>query len=351
MNRLTRAAFAVASRATFLASPGASRPGIRTAAPLLLAALVAASLAAPPAGAQEFPVRPVQMVVPYAAGGSADVLGRVIAQEMAKPLGQSVVVELKPGAGGNLGAEQVAKNSRADGYTFLFASVSLATSVSLSKLNFDPRKDLVPVAGVATIPSLMVIAADSPYKTLPELVKAARDNKVQVSFGSSGNATGSHLVGELFKAAAGIDMLHVPYKGSGAVYPDLIAGRITILTDVMGSALGMVKGGKVRALGITSLHRSKTLPDVPTIAEQGYPGFEFGTWFGFFAPTGTPPDAVKKLEHAALAALQTEAVKERLDAVGAQLLPGPGPEFGKWYLNDVERWARLVREGRVKPVE
>ncbi len=317
----------------------------------VLLAAMAASAVTLPARAQEFPNRAVQMIVPYAAGGSADVLGRVIAQEMAKSLGQNIVVELKPGAGGNLGAEQVAKNARPDGYTFLFASVSLATSVSLSKLNFDPRKDLVPVAGVATIPSLMVIAADAPYKTLKELVAATKEKKLQPSFGSSGNATGSHLVGELFKAAAGIDMLHVPYKGSGAVYPDLMAGRITTLTDVMGSALGQVKGGKVRALGITSLQRSKTLPDVPTIAEQGFPGFEFGTWFGFFAPAATPPEVVKKLEAAVLQALQSDAVKERLDAVGAQSLPGPGAAFGKWYLADVERWARLVREGRIQPID
>jgi tripartite-type tricarboxylate transporter receptor subunit TctC len=301
--------------------------------------------------AQEFPNRAVQMVVPYAAGGSADVLGRVIAQEMSKTLGQSVLPELKPGAGGNLGAEQVARNSRPDGYTFLFASVSLATSVSLSRLNFDPRRDLVPIAGVASIPSLMVTANDGPYKNFKDLIAAAKDKKSQISFGSSGNATGSHLVGELLKAAAGIDMLHVPYKGSGAVYPDLIAGRISILTDVMGSALGQVKGGKVRALAITSLQRSKTLPDVPTIAEQGYPGFEFGTWFGFFAPAATSPEVVKKLEGAVLQALGTDAVKERLEAVGAQLLPGPGPAFGKWYLADVERWAKLVREGRIQPIE
>ncbi len=316
-------------------------------------ALLLCAFASLPARAQsqDFPVRPVQMIIPYAAGGSADVLGRVIANEMGKILGQSVVPELRAGAGGNLGAEQVARNTRPDGYTFLFASVSLATSVSLAKLNFDPRRDLVPIAGGFTIPSLMVIAADSPYKTLPDLVKAAKEKKLQITFGSSGNATGSHLVGELFKAAAGIEMLHVPYKGSGAVYPDLIAGRITILTDVMGSAIGMVQGGRVRALAITSLQRSKSLPNVPTIAEQGYPGFEFGTWFGFFAPAGTPPEVLKKLEHAALASLTTDAVKERLDAVGAQPLPGPGPAFGAWYLQDVERWARLVREGRVKPVE
>jgi tripartite-type tricarboxylate transporter receptor subunit TctC len=321
-----------------------------TRAAALLAAIVPI-FAAAPAQAQEFPVRPVTMVVPYAAGGSADVLGRVIAQEMGKPLGQSVVVELKPGAGGNLGAEQVAKNSRSDGYTFLFASVSLSTSVSLTKLNFDPRKDLVPVAGVATIPSLLVVSSDSPYKTLPDLVKAAKEKKGTVSFGSSGLATGSHLAGELLKAASGSDMLHVPYKGSGAVYPDLIAQRITYLIDVMGSSIGQVQGGKVRALAITSAQRSKTLPNVPTVAEQGFPGFEFGTWFGFFAPAGTPADAVHKLETAALKALQTDAVKERLEAVGAQPLPGPGKEFGKWYLQDVEKWAKLEREGRVQRVE
>jgi tripartite-type tricarboxylate transporter receptor subunit TctC len=324
----------------------------RTALAAFRPTLVAGGLVlASSAAAQEFPSHPLQMVVPYAAGGSADVLGRVIAQEMSRTLGQSVLPELKPGAGGNLGAEQVAKASRADGYTFLFASVSLATSVSLSKLNFDPRRDLLPIAGVASIPSLMVTATDGPYKSFKDLIAAAKDKKSQISFGSSGNATGSHLVGELLKATAGIDMLHVPYKGSGAVYPDLIAGRITILTDVMGSALGQVKGGKVRALAITSLQRSRSLPDVPTIAEQGYPGFEFGTWFGFFAPTATPPEVVKKLEGAVLQALQTDAVKERLDAVGAQILPGPGPAFGKWYLADVERWARLVREGRIQPIE
>ena len=315
---------------------------------LALAALLAAGQAR---AADEYPAHPVTMIVPYAAGGSADVLGRVIAQEMAKPLGQNVVVDLRPGAGGNLGAEIVAKSTPHDGYTFLFASVSLSTSVSLMKLNFDPRRDLIPVAGIATIPSLLVVSNDSPYKTLADLVKAAKDKKNTISFGSSGLATGSHLAGELLKADSGTDMLHVPYKGSGAVYPDLIAQRISFLIDVMGSSIGQVQGGKVRALAITSAQRSKSLPNVPTVAEQGFPGFEFGTWFGFFAPAGTPPEAVHKLEQAALKALQTEPVKERFEAVGAQPLPGPGPAFGKWYAQDVEKWAKLVREGRVQPVQ
>ena len=298
--------------------------------------------------AANFPTRPVTMIIPYAAGGSADVLGRVIADEMGKILGQPVIPELKPGAGGNIGAEYVAKLVKPDGYTFLFASVSLSTGPSLAKLNFDPTKDLKAIAGVASIPSLMLVSNDSPYQNLPEFVSAVKANKVKASYGSSGNNTGSHLVGELFSSASGIEMTHVPYKGSGAVYPDLIAGRITVLTDVMGSSLPQAKGGMVRAIAITSNKRSKLLPNVPTIAEQGYPGFEFGTWFGFFAPAGVPDDVLKRLEQAILQALKSEPVKERLDAVGATLLPGPGVEFEKWYLTDVQRWAKLVKEGRLQ---
>lgn len=298
--------------------------------------------------AQEYPSRPADMIVPYAAGGTAEVLGRVIAKEMAKPFGQTVVLELKPGAGGNIGAEYVARSAKPDGYTFLFASVSLATSVSLAKLNFDPRRDLVPVAGIASIPSLMLISADSPYKTVKELVDAAKRNEIQITYGSSGNNTGSHLVGELFKKANNIDMVHVPYKGSGAVYPDLIAGRVTILFDVMGSALPQVKGGRVRALAITSLSRSKSLPDLPTLSEAGNPGFSFGTWFGFFAPKGTPVGALNKLESSILEATKTGAVQERLEAVGAIPIPASSKAFGEWYLKDVELWAKLVNQGVLK---
>ena len=299
----------------------------------------------------EYPAQSLTMVVPYAAGGSADVLGRVIALEMSKILKQSVIVELRPGAGGNIGAEYVAKSAKSDGYTFLFASVSLATSPSLSRLNFSPTKDLTAVAGVASIPSLMLISTNSQYKNLKDFVSAVKSNKVQATFGSSGNNTGSHLVGELFKSAAGIEMVHVPYKGSGAVYPDLMAGRITVLFDVMGSSFAQVKGGQVRALAITSPNRSKLLPEIPTIAEQGYPGFEFGTWFGFFVPAKTPPDIRQKLEVAILQSLKTDVVRERLDTIGATPLPGPAADFQKWYLGDVARWERLVKEGKLQQLD
>ena len=303
------------------------------------------------AAAQGYPTRPVTMIVPYAAGGTADVLGRPLAQEMGAALGRNVIVELKPGAGGNVGAEHVARVARADGYTFLFAASSLATSVSMMKLQFDPRSDLVPVAGIAAIPNLMVISADSPLKSVADVVKAAKARPGELSFGSSGPGTGSHLAGELFKEMAGIQILHVPYKGSGAVYPDLMAQRVTLLFDVMGSAVGQVQGGKVRALATTSRHRSKALPDVPTLAEQGFRDYEFVTWFGFFARAGTPPEAMARLEQATMAALKSASVGERLAQIGSEPVPVPGAEFRQYFNDDVERWAKLVRDGKVAPLQ
>ncbi len=300
---------------------------------------------------QAYPTRPITMIVPYAPGGTGEVLGRALAQEMSTTLGRNVIVELRPGAGGNIGAEYVAKVARADGYTFLLAASSLATSVSLMKLNFDPLKDLAPVAGIAAIPNLMVISAESPLKSVGEVIRAARAKPNELTFGSSGLGTGSHLAGELFKDTAGIQLTHVPYKGSGAVYPDLIAQRVTLLFDVMGSAVGQVQGGRVRALATTSKQRSQALPDVPTVAEQGFPSYEFVTWFGFFARAGTPPEALARLEQATAAALQSPAVRERLSQIGSEPLPVPAGEFRKYFNDDVERWARLVKEGKVAPLQ
>lgn len=318
---------------------------------LVLAIFTTTLLMAQETVAQSFPSRPLTMVVPYAPGGSADVLGRVLAQKMGENLGKNVIVELRPGASGNLGAEQVAKTVRPDGYTFLFASISLATSVSLTKLNFDPRKDLAPVAGVAAIPSLMVVSAEAPFRSVNDVIAAAKARPGEITFGSAGNGTGSHLAGEFLGALAGVNFTHVPYKGSGAVYPDLIAQRVTMAFDVMGSSSVQVKGGKVKALAITSAQRSKAYPDVPTIAELGFPGYEFDTWFGFFAPAATPVDAVSRLERAVLYALQTDAVKERLAFASAEPIAASRVEFGKYFNANVERWAQLVREGKIAPLQ
>jgi len=320
--------------------------------PFRTALFVAAAAVFGAAGAlaQNFPARPVAMIVPYAAGGTADVIGRLVAAEMSKTLGQNVILELKPGAGGNIGAELVAKTARPDGYTILLGSLSLSSNPSLMKLNFDPRKDLVAVAGIATFPNLMVTAADSPYKSLKDAIAAARQKPGVLTFGSSGPGTSSHLSGELLKVAAGIDMTHVPYKGSGAVYPDLMAGRINFLFDLAGSAMGFVQGGKVRALATTSSRRSAALPDVPTIAESGFPGFEFGAYLALFAPAATPKEAIAILEDAVAKAIEATAVKERLKLTAAEPVPVSAAAFQKYFNDDVERFARLVREGKIQPL-
>ena len=295
--------------------------------------------------AQNFPNKPIKMVVPYAAGGSADVLARPISIAMGNALGQTVFTELKPGAGGNIGAEFVAKNVP-DGYTLLFASLSLSTSVSFAKLNFDPRSDLKPIAGIATVPSLLLVSGKSNIKNFDDLIIEAK--KSNVNFGSAGPTTGSHLFGELIKSRSKTNMAHIPYKGSGAAYPDLIAGRVTFMFDVMGSALPQVNAGQVRAIAVTSTKRSSTLPDVPTLNELGYPGFDVGTWFGIFVPSATPTPIQNKLEEAVLAALNTPEVINQLSSVMAEPVPRKGADFSRWYIEDTEKWAKLAKEGAVK---
>ena len=295
--------------------------------------------------AQNYPNKPIKMVVPYAAGGSADILSRPISNAMGQALGQTVFTELRPGAGGNIGAEFVAK-SAPDGYTLLFASLSLSTSVSFAKLNFDPRSDLKAIAGIATLPSVLLVSGKSNIKNFDDLINEAK--KSNVNFASAGPTTGSHLFGELIKSRSKTDMAHIPYKGSGAAYPDLIAGRITFMFDVMGSALPQVKSGQVRAIAVTATKRSSALPDVPTLNELGYPGFDVGTWFGIFAPSAIPTAIQNRLEEAVLVALNTPEVINQLASVMAEPVPRKGADFSRWYLEDTEKWAKLAKEGAVK---
>jgi tripartite-type tricarboxylate transporter receptor subunit TctC len=300
--------------------------------------------------AQPFPTRPITMIVPYAAGGSADVVARPLAAEMSKVLGENVVVELRPGAGGNIGAEYVARSARGDGYTILLASLSLATNMSLMKLNFDPRKDLVAIGGICTFPNVLVVSSQDPARTLKDIVARARAEPGKLTYGSSGPGTSSHLAGELLSAAANIQLVHIPYKGSGAVYPDLIARRVTMLFDLSGSASGHIKGGQVKALATTGAKRAAALPDIPTFAESGFPGFEFGAWLGLFAPNETPKEALARLEQAMLEAINTPDMKSRLAQMGGEPIPARAAEFWKFFNDDVERYARLVREGKVQPI-
>jgi len=315
----------------------------------LVAVLVAVFAAS--AFGQAFPTRPVTMIVPYAAGGSADVVARPVVAEMGKILGENVVVELRPGAGGNIGAEYVARSARADGYTILLASLSLATNVSLMKLSFDPRRDLAAIGGITTFPNVLLVSSQDPARSLQDIVSRARTDPGKLTYGSSGPGTSSHLAGELLSVAAGIQLVHVPYKGSGAVYPDLIARRVTMLFDLAGSASGHIKGGQVKPLAMTGKRRANALPDVPTFAESGFPGFEFGAWLGLFAPNGTPKEIVGRLEEAMLRSIETPEMKNRLSQLGGEPIPARAAEFWKFFNDDVERYARLVREGKVKPIQ
>jgi tripartite-type tricarboxylate transporter receptor subunit TctC len=314
------------------------------------AAVLVAVFAASAFG-QAFPTRPITMIVPYAAGGSADVVARPVAAEMGKILGENVVVELRPGAGGNIGAEYVARSARADGYTVLLASLSLATNVSLMKLSFDPRKDLAAIGGITTFPNVLLVSSQDPARSLQDIVSRARAEPGKLTYGSSGPGTSSHLAGELLSAAAGIQLVHVPYKGSGAVYPDLIARRVTMLFDLAGSASGHIKGGQVKPLAMTGKRRANALPDVPTFAESGFPGFEFGAWLGLFAPNETPKGIVGRLEEAMLRSIEIPEMKNRLSQLGGEPVPARAAEFWKFFNDDVERYARLVREGKVKPIQ
>ena len=316
---------------------------------LLLAGM--AALIPGAALAQGFPAKPITMIVPFAPGGPAEVIARTVAQPMAQHLGQQVIVELKPGAGGNIGSEYVAKQARRDGYTILYGSTSLASNVSLMKLNYDPRQDLVPIAGINMVPNLLIVGPGSPFKSVAELIAAARAKPGAITFGSSGPGTSSHLVAELFKASAGIDILHVPYKGSGAVLADLVAGRVDMLMEVQSSALGRVRSGQVRALATSAPRRANSLPDVPTIAESGFPGFEMGAWGGLFAPAGTPADAMAKLEDATVRSIGSDAVKQQFEQMSAISIPESAAAFAKYFTADIERWAKLVREGHLKPLQ
>lgn len=303
------------------------------------------------AWAQGFPSKALSIVVPFSPGGPAEAIARIVAEPMQGFLGQKIIIEHKPGAGGNIGGQYVAKQSRPDGYTVLYGATSLASSVSLMKLAYDPRKDLVPVAGVGILPNLVIVGPNFPHRTLADLVAAAKSKPGSLTFGSSGPGTGSHLAGELFKAAAGIDLVHVPYKGSAAVLADLIAGRIDVLFELQSSAMGRVRVGQVRALGTTAARRGAALPEVPTVAESGYPGFETGAWTGFFVPAGTPSDVVAKLEDATLRALRTDFVKQKFEEASVLPIPESAAAFGQYFEADIEKWARLVREGRLQRVE
>jgi tripartite-type tricarboxylate transporter receptor subunit TctC len=306
------------------------------------AAAAALSLAFP-ALAADFPTKPITMVVPFAPGGPTDAMARTLAA--AVKLGQPVIVENKAGAGGNLGAEAVARADK-DGQTLLFGtSGPLAINVSLyKKIGYDPVKSFAPVIQVGHLPNVLVVHPAIPAKNVKELVAYGKAHPGMLSFASSGNGASSHLAGVMFNNAAGTDFLHVPYKGTGPALTDLLGGQVSMtFTDVL-TALPYIKSGKLRALGVTTKERSQVLPDVPTIAEQGYRGFDVSVFFGLVVPAGTPKDAIDKLNQAFADALKQPEVRKTLLAQGLEFAPSTSPEqLGAFIQAEVPKWRAVVK--------
>jgi tripartite-type tricarboxylate transporter receptor subunit TctC len=310
-------------------------------------ALVAATLPLMPhAHADAFPDKPIVLVIPFPPGGPTDAMARTLAAEMKERLGQPMIVENRAGAGGNIGAEYVAR-AAPDGQTLLFGtSGPLAINASLyRKVNYDPVKSFAPVIQVGHLPNILVVHPSVPAKNVKELIAYAKSNPNKLSYASSGNGASSHLAGVLFNASAGVDLQHIPYKGTGPALNDLLGGQVSMsFTDVL-TALPYVKTGKLRALGVTTTERSQALPDVPTVAEQGVPGYDVSVFFGIVAPAGTPPDRIAKLNQAFVEVLDTPKVKQLFASQGLEPAPASTPQqLGKFIQAQVTKWAGVVKQ-------
>ena len=303
-------------------------------------------LAAVPAwaAAQAWPTKPVKIVVPFAAGGATDVVARLLAQKLAEPWGQQVIVENRAGAGGNIGADVVAKSPN-DGYTLLMTSGSIVTANPhmYKSMSFDAAKDLVPITNVATGPQVIAVAANSPAKDLKDFIANAKANPKKVNFGSAGVGTQTHLAAENFAHSAGIDLTHVPYKGESAAITDLMGGQIQMATPNLGGAMGQIQSGKLRALAVTSRERHPSLPDVPAAAEI-IPGFENAGWFGLMAPAGTPREVIEKVQRDSARILKSEEFKAALAKQGMVPVGNSPSDFANAIREESARWAKVIKD-------
>ena len=299
--------------------------------------------------AQAYPNHSIRLVVPFPAGGTTDILARDVAKKLTDTLGQSVVVDNRPGAGGNIGADLVAK-APPDGYTLLMGTVGThAINPSLyAKMPYDHIKDFVPVVLVAGVPNVLVVNPSVPVNSVADLIKLAKSKPGAINFASSGSGTSIHLSGELFKTMTGVDMTHVPYKGSSPALTDLMGGQVQIMFDNLPSSLALIKSGKLRAVAVTSLKRAPALPDVPTVSESGVPGFEASSWFGILAPAGTPAPIVAKLNAEVNKWLQSPEGKEQLLAQGAEVAGGPPEQFVAHIRAETDKWAKVVKASGAK---
>jgi len=313
----------------------------------IVSAFAALTLAvfASAASAQAWPAKPIKWIVPFAPGGTTDILARTIGEKLARALGQPVIIENKPGAGGGVGAEFTAK-APPDGYTIMGGTISThAINASLYKsLPYDPIKDFAPITLIARVPNMLVVNPDVPAKNVAELIALMKANPGKYTFASSGNGTSQHLSGELFKAMAGVEMQHIPYKGSPPALQDVVAGQVTMTFDNITTAWPLAKGGKLRALAVTTAKRASIAPDVPTLAESGLTGYEVGSWQGVFAPAGTPPEIVKRLNAEIVKIINQPDVKEKLVSLGAEPVANTSEEFGALVKAEVTKWADVVKK-------
>jgi tripartite-type tricarboxylate transporter receptor subunit TctC len=312
----------------------------------MILGLLALGLALPvaTAHAQPWPSKPIKWVVPFAPGGTTDILARTVGEKLSVALGQPVVVENRPGAGGGVGADYVAK-AAPDGYTLVGGTISThAINASLYKsLPYDPVKDFVPITLIARLPNLLVVNPNVPAKNVGELIALLKANPGKYNFASSGNGTSQHLSGELFKSIAGVEMQHVPYKGSPPALQDVVAGQVTMTFDNITTAWPLAKAGNLRPLAVTTAQRSAVAPDVPTMQEAGLAGYEVGSWQGVFAPAGTPPEIVRRLNTEIVRILRMPEVRDKLIGLGAEPVGNSSEEFAAMVRSEVAKWADVVK--------
>jgi tripartite-type tricarboxylate transporter receptor subunit TctC len=308
---------------------------------------LAATLVAGSAVAQSWPNKPVSLIVPFPAGGTTDVLARALAERLTVSLGQTVIVESKPGAGATLGADYVAK-AKPDGYTLLVGAVhhTIATSV-YKKLPYDFQKDLTPLTTIALVPNVLVVNASSPVKSVADLVAQAKAAKDPLSYGSNGNGTAQHLIGTQFQNMTSAKLLHIPYKGSGPLTTDLLGGQVTMSFDTITPVLPHIKAGKLRALAVTTAKRSSALPDVPTLDEAGLKGFNIGTWFGVLAPVATPKDVLVRLNTEMVKIIQSADFRKRMDEIGAEPVGDTAEQMAAQIKSETDKFSKLVKEANV----
>jgi len=317
-----------------------------------LAALIGAFLLSATAAAQTggpYPSRPIRMIVPSAPGSGPDIMARAIGQKLTEAFGQQVVVDDKPGAGGIIGSETAAK-SPPDGYTLIMANAgSHAVNASLySKLPYDPVKDFAPITLVSSAPNILIVHPSLPVKSAKDLIALAKAKPGELAFGSGGNGSTAHLSGEMFRTMAGIDIVHVPYKGSPSAVLAVIAGQVALAFPNIPPALPHVKTGKLKALAVTTAKRSAAVPELPTVAESGLPGYEATAWFGVLAPAGTPRDIIDRLNGAIVKSLRAPEMQQRLKADGAQAVGNTPEEFAAVIKRDIAKWAVVVRKSGAK---